>query len=50
MDLVKYMVEDIGTHTSLSLKEPLYTTEFDGVVLKSDLTDPGYFWNSILAL
>ena len=32
VELVKYMVEVLGMHTGLCLKEPLYASEYDGVV------------------
>lgn len=33
IDAVKYMVECIGLHKGLSLKEPLYDSETDGVLV-----------------
>lgn len=33
VDLVKYMLESIGIHSNLSLKEPFYDSESDGIIL-----------------
>ena len=50
IDLVKYMIEVIGVHTGLCLKEPLYDSELDGLAGSSGETTSGKFWKSTLSL
>lgn len=47
VDAVKYMIQEIGMHTTLCLKEPLYQSEKDGILPSSTTSK---FWNSSLAL
>lgn len=49
IDLVKYMIECLGLHTNLSLKEPIYESELDGILIKGQ-TNTGKFQNCTLAL
>ncbi|CDW84897.1 UNKNOWN [Stylonychia lemnae] len=49
LELVKYMIEVIGVHTGLSLKEPIYDSELDGI-LESGEKSTAKFWKSTLAL
>lgn len=33
VDLVKYMVEKVGMHTGICIKEPFYDSEKDGIII-----------------
>ena len=51
VDLVKYMVENLDLHTGISIREPIYDHENDGINIATGQTaDPGKFWNTTLAL
>ena len=45
-DLVKFMVEEMGCHEGICLREPVYRGEKDGVVQEEEIRE----WNSSLLL